>query len=166
VDGDDGSNADVERLRVSRAGEHEVIPAIVNQGLFVWPRRIVPRGRVERANEHPGCCGSERLISNRPQLEVVPDAKSDPQEYVDRGQCYFAFECEDPFLGTYVERLGSDSVVFSSDYPHWDSDFPGTVAEVRTENADLGEEVLAKALGGNARRLYGLDGARLSGVTA
>jgi predicted TIM-barrel fold metal-dependent hydrolase len=57
-------------------------------------------------------------------------------------------------LSTYVERLGDESLVYASDYPHWDSDFPGTVAAVR--QSDLPAETLTKILGTNAQRLYGL----------
>jgi predicted TIM-barrel fold metal-dependent hydrolase len=77
---------------------------------------------------------------------------SDPRAILERGQCYFSFEAEESLLATYVEHLGDDSLVYASDYPHWDSDFPGTVAEVRRQ--PLAPESLRKALGDNARRLY------------
>ncbi len=54
------------------------------------------------------------------------------------------------------ERLGAGELVYASDYPHWDSDFPGTVDEVRRLAAGLGDDVTAKLLGGNATRLYRL----------
>jgi predicted TIM-barrel fold metal-dependent hydrolase len=47
--------------------------------------------------------------------------------------------------------------VYSSDYPHWDSDFPGTVDTVRRRNAALGDATLGHILGGNALRLYALE---------
>jgi predicted TIM-barrel fold metal-dependent hydrolase len=82
---------------------------------------------------------------------------SDPQELIARGQCFFSFECEEPLLETYVEHLGANSLVFSSDYPHWDCDYPGTVEMARANAKRLGAEVTAKILGANAIRLYGLD---------
>lgn len=82
---------------------------------------------------------------------------SDPYDLVERGQCFFSFECEEPLLEPYVEHLGADSLVFSSDYPHWDCDYPGTVTTARANAKALGEEATAKMLGGNAIRLYGLD---------
>ena len=48
------------------------------------------------------------------------------------------------------------TAVFASDYPHWDSDFPGTVDEVRRLSTGLGDDVTAKLLGDNAARLYSL----------
>ena len=59
-------------------------------------------------------------------------------------------------LETCVEQLGDNWLIYASDYPHWDSDFPGTVAEVRRLTAGLGDDVTAKLLGGNASRLYNL----------
>ena len=89
--------------------------------------------------------------------DLLPGMKHDPREYIERGQCYFSFEAEEPLLETYVEHLGADSLVYSSDYPHWDCEFPGTVEMVRTNAKDLGDEVVAKVLGANAERLYGLS---------
>jgi uncharacterized protein len=89
--------------------------------------------------------------------ELLPAMQSDPEELIARGQCYFSFEAEEPLLDTYVEHLGADSLVFSSDYPHWDCEFPGTVEEARKNAAGLGEDVVEKVMGGNAARLYGLS---------
>lgn len=88
--------------------------------------------------------------------DMLPHMASDPQELIARGQCYFSFEAEEPLLDVYVEHLGADSIVYSSDYPHWDCDFPGTVAEVRRRAAKLGDEVTTKILSTNAARLYRL----------
>lgn len=101
---------------------------------------------VDRVHEH-----------REKRAELLPGMRSEPREYLERGQCWFAFECEETLLGPYVERLGDTSLVYSSDYPHWDSDFPGTVDTVRRVNAGLGEAGLARILGGNAARLYGLE---------
>jgi predicted TIM-barrel fold metal-dependent hydrolase len=89
--------------------------------------------------------------------DMLPGMTSAAREYVERGQCYFSVECEDPFLEFYVEQLGPDSVVFASDYPHWDADFPGTVNEMMQTASKLGDESAAKVMGGNAMRLYGLS---------
>ena len=97
------------------------------------------------------------IVGRLKRAELLPGMRSEPREYVERGQCFFAFECEEGMLGPYIERLGDTSLVYSSDYPHWDSDFPGTVEAVRNRNAALGEATLARILGGNAARLYGLE---------
>jgi predicted TIM-barrel fold metal-dependent hydrolase len=88
--------------------------------------------------------------------DLVPAMRTDPRELLARGQCYFSFEAEEPLLVTCVEQLGDNWLVYSSDYPHWDSDFPGTVDEVRRLTASLGDDVTAKLLGTNAETLYRL----------
>lgn len=88
--------------------------------------------------------------------ELIPGMTSEPRELIERGQCYFSFEAEEPLLETYIEHLGDTSLVYASDYPHWDSDFPGTVEAVRTLAKGLGDDTTARILGGNAQRLYGL----------
>src|SRR5581483_46619 len=88
--------------------------------------------------------------------ELLPGMTTDPRELLARGQCYFSFEAEEPMLAACVEQLGDNWLVYASDYPHWDSDFPGTVDEVRRQAAPLGDDVTAKLLGHNARRLYRL----------
>jgi predicted TIM-barrel fold metal-dependent hydrolase len=87
---------------------------------------------------------------------LLPDMTTDPADYFARGQCYVSFEAEEPLLATCVEHLGDNWLVYASDYPHWDSDFPGTVDEVRRLAAPLGDATTAKLLGDNAARLYGL----------
>ena len=70
----------------------------------------------------------------------------DPRDLLARGQCYFSFEAEEPLLATCVEELGDGWLVYASDYPHWDSDFSGTVDEVRRNTKGLGDDVTAKLL--------------------
>ncbi len=96
-----------------------------------------------------------RLHEHHEKLpHLLPAGAADPRAILERGQCYFSFEAEESLLGVYIEHLGDDSLVYASDYPHWDSDFPGTVEQVRA--AGLPDSSLAKALGDNARRLYAL----------
>lgn len=101
---------------------------------------------LERAREHKEKRG-----------ELLPGLRSDPAELIARGQCYFSFECEDRFVGPFVEHFGPDALLFASDYPHWDADFPGTVDEARRLLDPLGDEALRRALGENAARFYALE---------
>ena len=100
---------------------------------------------VHRMHEH-----HEKLSHLLPRLET------DPRDLLARGQCFFSFEAEEPMLEQCVAELGPDAWVYASDYPHWDSDFPGTVAECREKAAALGPEVTDRLLAANATRLYGL----------
>lgn len=100
----------------------------------------------------------DRVGEHREKLaHLIPEMKSDPRDYLDRGQCFFSFEAEESLLALAVERLGSDAWIWASDYPHWDADFPGCTAEAKEMAGALGEDVAAKVLGANALRLYGLD---------
>jgi predicted TIM-barrel fold metal-dependent hydrolase len=87
---------------------------------------------------------------------MVPDMRSDPRAILERGQCFFSFEADEPLLDVCVDRFGPDHWVYASDYPHWDSDFPGTVDEcrLRFNRAGFDPGVQAKLLGANAARLY------------
>jgi len=89
--------------------------------------------------------------------DMLPAMTTPVTELIARGQCYFSFECEETLLEPYVEHLGAESLVFASDYPHWDGEFPGTAAEATRRAQPLGTETVAAVMGGNALRLYGLD---------
>jgi len=52
-----------------------------------------------------------------------------------------------------AEVLGEDQLLYASDYPHWDSDWPNTVKTLR-HRTDLSDRLKAKLLGENARRFY------------
>jgi uncharacterized protein len=88
--------------------------------------------------------------------ELLPQMTGDIYDHLARGQLYFSFEAEEPLLSACVERFGPDPWVYASDYPHWDSDFPGTVDECRAMAEPLGAGVAEQVLGANAARLYGL----------
>lgn len=100
---------------------------------------------VHRAHEH-----------YEKRREMLPAMRTDPRDLLARGQCYFSFEAEEPLLEVCVEQLGDRWLVYASDYPHWDSDFPGTVERVRHMAASMGEDVSARLLSANAARLYSL----------
>ena len=79
----------------------------------------------------------------------------DPREYVARGNVWVSCESEEPILPAVVEILGADFILYASDYPHWDSDWPESTRPLR-ERKDLDEDARAKIAGGNARRFYRL----------
>jgi predicted TIM-barrel fold metal-dependent hydrolase len=74
----------------------------------------------------------------------VPGCRRPPSEYAARGQCVFSCEPEEHGIAHAVDALGAGTVMYASDYPHWDSDFPHTVAPIR-DRPDL--SVAAKACG-------------------
>jgi hypothetical protein len=51
--------------------------------------------------------------------------------------------------------LGPDFIMYASDYPHWDGNWPESTKPLR-ERRDLADDVRAKVAGENARRFYRL----------
>ena len=51
--------------------------------------------------------------------------------------------------------VGADCMVWSSDFPHYDAEWPGAVAEV-IERRDLTPDLKRAVLGGNAARWFRL----------
>lgn len=81
--------------------------------------------------------------------------RRDPRAYVEAGNVWVSCEPEEPILPAVAEILGSDFIMYASDYPHWDGAWPESTKPLR-ERRDISEEVRAKIAGQNARRLYGL----------
>jgi predicted TIM-barrel fold metal-dependent hydrolase len=84
----------------------------------------------------------------------VPWLKMKPSDYF-RRQCYVSCEPDEDNLAATVEALGEDRVVFASDYPHWDSTFPGATRAI-LENGALTAGAKQKIMGENTRRLLGI----------
>jgi predicted TIM-barrel fold metal-dependent hydrolase len=80
--------------------------------------------------------------------------KLKPSEFF-RRQCWISTEHEKE-LPMIIELVGDDNIVFSTDYPHGDSDFPDAVEEF-LEMPGVSEESRRKILWNNCARLYGLD---------
>jgi uncharacterized protein len=77
-----------------------------------------------------------------------------PSEYFAR-QCYVSFEPEEWNLAAAAERLGTDRILWASDYPHPEY-HPGIVDELSERIASLARADRARILGSNAIECYGL----------
>jgi uncharacterized protein len=98
----------------------------------------------------------ERLDHQVPAYHrFAPPLSLLPSEYFAR-QCWVSFEIDEETLPCLLPFIGSDRVVWGSDYPHADSTFPGAVEALRRTIAPLGEDEQALVLGANAAGLYGL----------
>jgi uncharacterized protein len=99
---------------------------------------------VDRLDEH---------VEKRGRL--TPECKRKPREYFARGQIYVSCEPEESALRFVSEAVGPHFIMYASDYPHWDSDFPNSTKPLR-ERDDLSAEVKARIMGANAREFYRL----------
>ena len=79
------------------------------------------------------------------------DLTKKPSEYF-REQCYVSVEVDEETVVHYVDWFGDDNVVFSTDYPHGDSQYPHAVERFR--KLPLSEEQQRKVVGDNWSRLY------------
>ena len=98
----------------------------------------------ERLDEH---------WEKRPQ--EMPLITKAPSEYLADGRVVVSCEGEQHLPHT-LAGLGPQAVVYASDYPHWDAEFPETVRNI-TARDDLDDEQKAAVLGDNAARIYRWD---------
>jgi len=84
----------------------------------------------------------------------VPLLRLKPSEYF-RRQCVIGAEGEERELPMVVELIGDDNIVFSTDYPHSDSDFPHAVDEFL--ELELSDATRRKILWDNCARFYGIE---------
>jgi hypothetical protein len=84
-----------------------------------------------------------------------PHVKRSPGE-VFHDQCVVGGEGEEPMIPYVQQRLGSDKVLWASDFPHFDCHLPGLVTPA-LEREDLSAEQRDAFLGGAAAAFYKLD---------
>jgi hypothetical protein len=85
----------------------------------------------------------------------APLCRVNPTEYVCSGRIFFSCEASESLLPVVVSKIGEDVLLYASDYPHWDMDYPDSARELWARN-DLSERLKRKILGENARRVYKL----------
>ena len=61
--------------------------------------------------------------------DEAPLCKEEPSTYIKSGRCYFGAEPEEKTLPFAAEMVSPDVLLYASDYPHWDSDWPHTVED-------------------------------------
>jgi predicted TIM-barrel fold metal-dependent hydrolase len=85
---------------------------------------------------------------------MVPEITMLPSAYF-RRQCYVSTEPEDPHVAAVADFIGSDRILFASDFPHYDAVFPGAV-QTFIANSGLRDDKRRAILGDNAVALLGL----------
>jgi hypothetical protein len=87
--------------------------------------------------------------------QEAPLLTKKPSDYVRGGNLYFSCEAEESLLPEALRLVGEDVIVYASDFPHWDNDFPHSLHELLARE-DLTPAQRAKVTGKNARALYRL----------
>ncbi len=85
----------------------------------------------------------------------LPRLKAKPSEYF-RRQCFVSMDPDDACAPAVLAALGDDCVVWASDYPHTDHEFPGAVRSTLEILARAGPGAARAVLEQNPRRLYRL----------
>ena len=85
----------------------------------------------------------------------APDCKKKPSEYVRGGNIYFHGEADEVLLPQAMRWLGTSSVFYASDFPHWDHSYPHNIEEF-LEMGTLSEDEKRALLHDNCLRMYGL----------
>ena len=67
----------------------------------------------------------------------APRLKAKPSDYLEQGNWFFSTEPEERMLPYVIEILGEDSIMFASDYPHWDGMFPYAVSTIQNRKDSL-----------------------------
>ena len=87
--------------------------------------------------------------------EDAPLLTKSPSEYLASGNIFISCEADERMLPETLRVLGEDVVVFASDFPHWDAEFPENIRRLLARE-DLTPAQREKVAGLNAQRLYGL----------
>lgn len=96
-------------------------------------------------------------FSHRGEVDA-PLLPNRPSTYVrEGGNIFFGAESEERLLGPTLDIIGSDTVMYASDYPHWDGDYPNSLHEMQART-DLTEAQRQGVLRGAAERFYGVAG--------
>jgi predicted TIM-barrel fold metal-dependent hydrolase len=85
--------------------------------------------------------------------DEMPHISKPPSEFLADGRIVVSCEGEQ-HLPHALSGLGTHSVVYASDYPHWDAEFPDTVRHI-ADRDDLTAAEKSAVLGENAARIYG-----------
>ena len=110
--------------------------------------------------------------------EVAPERwaqiSAKPSEYIKSGRVFFSCEPGDEFIPHFIEHVGENSMLFASDYLHFDALFvgeighdgqpyPGTVATL-LGRTDIGDVTVRKMVLDNSLNFYGFDRSQLGSI--
>ncbi|NEO42072.1 MAG: amidohydrolase [Moorea sp. SIOASIH] len=97
----------------------------------------------------------EEYENLRYEDKIKCNVKIKPSEYF-RRQCFIAIEPSEPYLAQVIDYIGTDNLIFGSDYPHMDHN-PNIVQQLIQLEECLSHTTLQKILWDNPRRFYSLE---------
>lgn len=86
----------------------------------------------------------------------APDCKRPPSEYLCSSNVFVHLEPDEKLLPQTIEILGEDALVYASDWPHWDNDFPNSIDHI-WERDDITESQKKAILRDNPLAMYGIE---------
>jgi hypothetical protein len=92
----------------------------------------------------------EKYLKRKSEMEALEML---PSEYVRTNRCYFTCEGEESALPLVIEQFGDGCMMYASDYPHWDTEWPHTVSQV-VRRKDISDSTKQKILADNAKKFY------------
>jgi predicted TIM-barrel fold metal-dependent hydrolase len=84
----------------------------------------------------------------------APNITREPSYYCKRN-CFVTCEADERLLAHALEEFSEDRVLLATDYPHFDSEYPGTVHELMSRT-DITQKQKEKIASGNAREFLRL----------
>ncbi len=85
--------------------------------------------------------------------EVAENVRMKPSAYF-RRQCYIAVEPDEPYLAALIDFIGSDRLLFGSDFPHYDHAHDIVDNAVVMAKKTLRPDAAAELLYDNSRRFF------------
>jgi hypothetical protein len=95
----------------------------------------------------------EKYLLRRSEMEPL---KLLPSEYIKDHRCYFTCEGEESALPLVIEQFGDECMMYASDYPHWDMEWPHSVSQV-VSRKNIPDVTKQKILADNAKQFYGFS---------
>jgi uncharacterized protein len=92
----------------------------------------------------------EKYLLRKSEMEPL---KMLPSEYIKSKRCYFTCEGEESALPLVIEQFGNECMMYASDYPHWDMEWPHSVSQV-VRRKDISDKTKQKILADNAKTFY------------
>ena len=90
----------------------------------------------------------------RGKLEA-PLLKMEPSQYIKGDNVFVTCEPEEQLLPEAARLIGENSILYASDFPHWDGSYPQSLFELEARE-DLSDELKRQILIDNPKRLYRL----------